>query len=111
MLARVQEPRERLASCARRRPGSSLKDAGSIPATSTMRHRHHGGLTHTTDNCGGEKAAAAFRCLVESAEVGEDAFEGGGTDRDITRERVVDRHRDEQQDPDERSQASGHQRM
>ena len=109
MLARVQEPRERLASCARRRPGSSLKDAGSIPATSTMRHRRP--YSHTTDNCGGEKAAAAFRCLVESAEVGEDAFEGGGTDRDIARERVVDRHRDEQQDPDERSQASGHERM
>ena len=36
MLARVQEPRERLASCARRRPGSSLEDAGSIPATSTV---------------------------------------------------------------------------
>jgi predicted transcriptional regulator len=36
VLARVQEPRERLASCARRRPGSSLEDAGSIPATSTV---------------------------------------------------------------------------
>ena len=107
MLARVQEPRERLASCARRRPGSSLKDAGSIPATSTIVMSY----SHTTDNCGGEKAAAAIRCLVESAEVGEDAFEGGGTDRDIARERVVDRHRDEQQNPDERSQASGHQRM
>ena len=39
MLARVQEPRERLASCARRRPGSLLKDAGSIPATSTLKNR------------------------------------------------------------------------
>ena len=106
MLARVQEPRERLASCARRRPGSSLKDAGSIPATSTMAAL----LIHHL-NCGGEKAAAVFRCLVESAEVGEDAFEGGGIDRDIARERVVDRHCDEQQDPDERSQASGHERM
>jgi hypothetical protein len=36
VLARAQEPRKRLASCARRRPGSSLEDAGSIPATSTF---------------------------------------------------------------------------
>jgi hypothetical protein len=38
VLAGVQEPRERLASCARRRPGSSLEDAGSIPATSTVQN-------------------------------------------------------------------------
>ena len=112
MLARVQEPRERLASCARRRPGSSLKDAGSIPATSTIAPpppwRPY---SLTTDNCDGEKAAAVFRCLVESAEVGEDAFEGGGMDRDIAREWVVDLYCYKQQDPDERSQASGHERM
>ena len=106
MLARVQEPRKRLASCARRRPGSSLKDAGSIPATSTMAAL----LTHHL-KLRWREAAAAFRCLVESAEVGEDAFEGAGTDRNIARERVVDRYRDEQQDPNEGSQASGHERM
>jgi dihydropteroate synthase len=44
VLARVQEPRERLASCARRRPGSSLEDAGSIPATSTVANAQVNGL-------------------------------------------------------------------
>jgi hypothetical protein len=42
VLVRVQEPRERLASCARRSPGSSSEDAGSIPATSTPEKHYVG---------------------------------------------------------------------